>query len=387
MRISLLQVMAGMIPLLVGVSARSAWAVQVRAGEKLVIGPDQVVNESLLVTGGRVRIDGQVMGDVFCAGGDISVNGTIDGSLTVAGGQIALKGSLRRTLWAAGGNISIEGPIQGDAVVAGGNVKLGQNGAIERDLAVWSGNVELAGRVGGRVSGSAGSLDISGKVGRDVETRVRKLTVRSNSVIGGDISYQSADDAAIEEGAAVGGQVIRRPPSKSMKSWPASSSWGTSLVVEFLFLAAAVVLGSVLIVLAPRQATKTAAKIGVSPWKSLGMGFVFLAAAAAVAALAFLTVVGIPIALSLIFFCCFLLYVSKIFTGLFLGRRILAKWSGEGGAWLIASMALGLLILFLASGIPFIGWLIYLVAVLLGLGAILAAQSQLWQEWRRKGIL
>ncbi len=354
----------------------------------MVISRDQVVNESLLISGGRVRIDGAVNGDVVCAGGNVSVNGTIDGSLTVAGGQIDLKGSIQRTLWATGGDITIEGAIEGDALVAGGNVKLGRNGRIGRDLSAWSGNVEIAGSVGGTVHGGAGNLELSGKVGRDVKTEVRKLTVRSNAVIGGDLSYQAAHDATIEEGATIGGQVIRRPPSKSKKSGPAPPPWKTiSRVVKFLSLVAAVVLGALFIALAPRQATTTAAKIGASPWASLGIGFLFLVVTPAVAAIAFFTVVGIPLALSLAFAYGLLLYIGKIFTGLFLGRRLLAKWSSEGRGWLIASMASGLLIIFIASNIPFIGWLIYLVAVLLGLGAFLVTQRQLWQECRQKEML
>ena len=72
MRESSLKVMVGMILLLVIFSARPVWAIQVQAGEQLVISQDQVVNESLLISGGRVRIDGTVKGDVVCAGGDLS---------------------------------------------------------------------------------------------------------------------------------------------------------------------------------------------------------------------------------------------------------------------------------------------------------------------------
>jgi hypothetical protein len=81
-----------------------------------------------------------------------------------------------------------------------------------------------------------------------------------------------------------------------------------------------------------------------------------------------ITLVGIPISLMLLAVYLAAIYLAKLWVGAFLGRALLKPAGTTRRDWLLG-LLVGLLILTIAGFIPYLGGLVRLLVVCLGLGA------------------
>jgi hypothetical protein len=81
-----------------------------------------------------------------------------------------------------------------------------------------------------------------------------------------------------------------------------------------------------------------------------------------------ITLVGIPISLMLLAAYLAAIYLAKVWVGAFLGRMLLKSTGATKGDWLLG-LLVGLLVLTIAGFIPYLGGLVHLGVVCLGLGA------------------
>ena len=91
------------------------------------------------------------------------------------------------------GDARVGGTVDGNLVVRAGDVEIEPGAHVTGDVTVWSGDVEVGGRVGGNVTTMAGDI-----------------TLAAGSNVGGDVSTL-AGDIKREEGARIGGSILRGP--------------------------------------------------------------------------------------------------------------------------------------------------------------------------------
>lgn len=149
-------------------------------------------------------------------------------------------------------------------------------------------------------------------------------------------------------------------------------------------LLALFVVGAVVIAISPRATEATADRLITAPWMSLLIGFILLVAVPAAVGLIAITLIGIPLSLILLFMYVIMIYFSRAFAALAIGRWLFARF-GKPGMSLYVDLLVGLLILWLLIAIPYVGWLIHLIAVLLGIGAAAAQRYALLRDLRREG--
>src|SRR3954463_11281193 len=112
-----LLVLAG-LALLVGVVAASpVHGLESRSGDRVVIGPDEEVDDDLYVTAKEVVVEGTIKGDLIAFGSSITVDGTVEGDLI-----------------AAGQSVKIGGTVDDDARIAGQTLLLGEGAQVGDDL-------------------------------------------------------------------------------------------------------------------------------------------------------------------------------------------------------------------------------------------------------------
>jgi hypothetical protein len=130
----------------------------------------------------------------------------------------------------------------------------------------------------------------------------------------------------------------------------------------------------------PRFVGEFLRSLQARPLPALGLGFLALIFTLPAAVLVALTIIGMPLAVSL---------VIGSLGGIFIGWLLLAVAVGSilvglvrpGRLWQPGwLLLLGLLVLYVGTRIPFLGGLIALVGAALGLGALLIT---LYQTWRR----
>src|SRR5207244_6068220 len=110
-------------------------------------------------------------------------------------------------------------------------------------------------------------------------------------------------------------------------------------------------------------------------WRSLGLGFGVLVGAPVAMIVVAITLVGLPLSLMLFAVYLVAIYLAKIWVAAFLGRMLLKPAGATKGEWVLG-LLVGLLILNVIGFIPYLGGLIHLAVICLGMGAFA------WQLYR-----
>ena len=353
-----------------------AAAADVRQGTDVTVGPGETVNDDIYAGAGTISINGTVNGNVIAGGGTITVSGNITRDLILGGGTINITGHIGGSIIAAGGNLTINGPVAQDIVVTGGMIDVGAGGTIGRDLVVAGGTATVSAPVARRVQMSAGSVTLRNRVGGDVRGRVDHLKL-DGAQIGGNLNYTSNNTVERVNGARVAGTTTRHTPTdRGADAGNGFLGWLRALVGIFA-------LGLLLIFLLPGLSTRAIDIERAQPWASAGIGAAILVITPIVALIVF--IVGILIGgwwlgLLLIPLWILALAIGFAVSGFLLGRLIFARmgWGRYHDAFALLG---GLFVLTVVGLIPVIGWLIGLVAVILGAGALALVVTE--RAWMR----
>lgn len=97
----------------------------------------------ILAAGWTVTVAGEASDDVRIAGGDVNVDVPIDGDLTVAGGDIKLGSKTHVTgrTWLTGGTVRVEGQLDRELQIAGGTVLI--DGEIRQPVRIIADQIEI----------------------------------------------------------------------------------------------------------------------------------------------------------------------------------------------------------------------------------------------------
>lgn len=325
-----------------------------------------VVEDDLVVFGREVEIVAEVADDVVAAGGRVSVDGRVGGDLSAAGGYVDVRAPVAGDLLAAGGYVVVAGAVGDDIRAGGGNVRLTTGAAVAGDAYLAGRRIALAGRVGEDLRAAGRTIVISGQIGGDVDLAAREIEIASTAVIGGNLTYRSPKEARIADGAQIAGAITHEP-----LKYRAPGPW-ICIAIAVLFALGLAVLGIVLYLLLPAFTVEAAGTIGREPWKSLFLGLGVTAATPFAVVLLFATVIGIPLGL---------VVTALYLVTLVLGFLTAAFWLAEAGArlvrreavlttgWRILALVAAIALLLMVGAIPWLGGLVLVVAVLLGLGA------------------
>ena len=334
----------------------------VSADHQYNLGEGEVLEDDLLVAGGTIMIDGDVSGDLIAAGGNIEVAGRVDDDAWIAGGSLIIGGEIGDDLRAAGGDIRLRGSVADNAMIAGGTITSSSNSDVGGDLDVAGGSVEIAGHVGSDLSCGGGSVVIGGTVDGNATIYADDIRILQSARIQGDLEYTSDKEIEIPAGTVLGDVVYKRSEKKVEDIY----SKTTSSIISFLSI---LLIGLLMVRFTGNTTVRVSDTIATQILKSLGSGVLLLIAIPLVAMILMITVIGIPLGLIVLVSYMVILYISKIFVGLAIGRRILtyAKQEISSPYW---HLVVGLIVIAFATKLPLIGFLISLIVILAGLGAL-----------------
>jgi cytoskeletal protein CcmA (bactofilin family) len=347
-----------------------AWA-DFRAGDRVVIGPDETISEDLYVAAREVRVLGTVRGDVLAAAGSVEVTGTVEGDVMVAAGSVTVGGEIGGSVRAAAGELRVPASVTEDLVAAAGQVRLESPGEVARDVTVAAGRVDLEAPIGGQLRAAAGELALSSRVGSDVFAHVGTLELGQNARIEGDLAYQTDRQPAVADGAVVVGQTQATQEPARGPLW---------FVVRWLrALVGLLALGLVAALLSPKFFARSVENLRARPLRTAGTGLLVLVGLPLVALL--VTITGALVGgwwLGLFALAAYGVAILLCFPviGTWLGRWLLARF-GRSGARIGGALVLGLVLLTLLLRVPALGPILALAIILFGLGAMALAASGL----------
>lgn len=343
-----------------------AAALEVRGGPLSRVDAAEVVDDDLYIATGRVNIDGRVKGDLITAGGKVRVRGQVDGDALIAGGTVDVTGRVGESVRAIGGTVTVDGVVGGDVVAIGGSLEIDQNAKITRDVAVVGGDVTLRGPVGRNVFVAAGHVVIAGNIGGNVLVRGGEVIVGAGAVIRGNLTYSSEQPVKISPDARISGRVIQEQyPVRPVPSAQATRAFRLAFgFVDFFWM---LVMALVTVALVPHGLSVTADTLSARLWAALGWGFALVIGVPILLVVLVVSLVGIPVA-SLLFFAHVLaLFASHAAAALAIGRVALTRASAYG------QVAIGVVIIAVATHLPVIGFFLRLLVVAVGVGAVAIA--------------
>lgn len=350
--------------------ALPAGAVERVTGDSVVV-PAGNITGPLFTAGSYIVVDADVDGDVFAAGQDITINGDINGDLLAAARTVRINGRVSGNVRCAVSNFDLSGEIGKSLTAAAAQVRLHEGSAIGDDTLIFAGTALFSGIVGRQALGAGGDYRIYGPIGGSVHFwEVENLTVGREASINGDLNYGSANQADILPGAQITGQTnweqVQRP---EQKVHPEGINWFAQLI----WFIAGVVSWGVFVLIFPRLWSGFSEKIFHSPGSALGWGAFALIAAPLASLLLLITVIGIPLSLTLIIAYLLTLYAAKIIVGDAIGRFLAARFGWEGRVHGIWTFMIGFAALILLGRIPVVGFFISLIAAAVALGAVVLA--------------
>lgn len=342
-------------------------------GGNIILQKDEIISKDYFAGGETVTVAGTINGDAYIGAGKIIVNGTINGDLIAGGGEIIINGNVGQNIRVAGGNIILSGKVGRNATILGGNANLTNSAGIAGSLVSGVGNLNIYAPVGKDIYLGADDVTIGNQIGGDVNAGVGNLTLTSSATVAGNLNYMSEDPAKILPGASVSGQLIHNVPPKKQpeisKKGAVIFLGGFAVFLKTVSLISLAIIGVLVIRFFPKFSDETAKLTGANFWTNLVVGVLALFITSITFILLIITIIGAPLAFIMLFAFGVVIYISKIFVSIWLGRFLAEKLNQKWN--LYVAFLIGLISLTIITLIPIIGTLVAIIVLFAGLGALL----------------
>jgi cytoskeletal protein CcmA (bactofilin family) len=306
----------------------------------------------------------------FKGGANVTVDAgeSIGGELIVTGANLNLGGDFQGGLKAFGANVAVPGKVKEELLVAGANVNL--SGIFHDEVKAFAANVVLA-----------GTFD------EDVEVAAARVILAPTAVVKGNLRYAAAVMDR-QPGSQVLGKLERKTEAfetEKMERWREKGrkvGLAAGIIFWVVSTAALILVGVLVRAFFSGTSERAVGLISDSPWATLGVGLVFLVVVPVALVIAMITLVGIPAAIIAGLLYMVFVYVSRVFIGVWIGRKVMGVFKRGRVSSFFWPLVIGIIILGLIGLIPFLGWLFRVFCLLVGLGALWLA---LWRSRAAEG--
>jgi cytoskeletal protein CcmA (bactofilin family) len=346
-----------------------ARAASTKTGNSVYVSKSEIINGNLFAAGQTVTVDGTVSGDLITAAQTINVNGQIGGDIIGVAQNIIINGNVGGNIRIAGSSLTINGSAARNVDAAGANIVLGPNSRIGWDVDIAGETAEVRGTIDGGVNAQVGQAVIAGKIGKDLNLALtnanHNLTVTSDAIINGDLNYTSRTIAAVDAQASIAGKIRQAAPVDQSTGWFILWVWK-----ELFIIFATMVVGLVLIFITKNITQQILTNLSAAPLRVFLPGLIILFVLPPIALVLLFTIIGIPLSLLIITIWLIASYVAQIFTAILVGKLLLKYLIKNNNFSLLGPLVLGVTVCWLLFTLPWVGWIISLLAAGFGLGGI-----------------
>ncbi|MFB6157337.1 MAG: polymer-forming cytoskeletal protein [Haloferacaceae archaeon] len=307
----------------------------------------------------------------------------------VGAGVVVESGERVDGLTATGGVVRVEGTVDGDLEAYGGRVVVAEGGTVTGDVSAYAGLVRVEGTVegrviayGGRVVGTAtstvrrsfgavaGVVTVAGTVTGDVTAVAGRLRVAPTAVVRNDLNYEGRFER--DAGATVEGRTRRiREVGPAPPSFPPAAVFLYGLLGNLL-------LGAILLYVGRMFSADVVETAVLDPVPSLGHGLALVVGAPLVVLALALTVVGAPVALAGLLALPLLGWIGAVYGRLAVGAWLLSFTDVETP---FAGLAVGVVLVGLLARLPYAGPVVRVLVLAAGIGAlVIELRSRLGDE-------
>jgi cytoskeletal protein CcmA (bactofilin family) len=358
-----------------------AFAAELRNGTAVAVGPTETIDDDVLAAGQTVTIAGHVTGDVYAWAQTVVVSGTIDGDLLAAGQTVVVDGTIKGNVRAAGAQVTINGVVGRNLTAAAQELDVSSNGRVDGSVLAAGESIGAFGTIGRGLTAGGATLQLAGPVGGKVLASVTSVTVAPTANLANGLDYHAEAEAALPAGSVSGPVTFTRTtPDRAAAPAPLN---GLLDVTGLVGLAGSAILGALAVVLMPRAAARALQAARMEPVLSFGLGVTVLILLPFVALVVAITVVGLPLSLTLMALYTLALLLAWPAVGLLVGTQLALLVRRRRPLPILATLALGLIVLHLATHLPFLGGLVAFLGLAFGLGLVIQSVRR-WQVPQRQ---
>lgn len=356
-----------------------SFSAEFKAGDQVSTGKSESIVDDVYMAGSSVMSAGNIVGDLITAGGNIIISGNIEQDLMVGGANVNILSNIGDDVRAFGGTVILSGEVKGDVLLGGGQITVSGAG-IGGDIAVAGGVVNIDAPVAGDAFIAGGNIYINSSIEGDVKIEAEKITLGSNTVISGNLTYKAKEEIIKEVGATVLGTVdfklMEKRGGSSNMFWAVFSAM---VLWKFLtLLACALVVGLLL-----RRFNRDLAGIATdSPWGQMGKGLVTLIILPFVSLFLFVTLVGIPFGIIGLLGFVIMMIFAWILTPIIVGSIVYSYFSKRDWEVSWKTILLGVFLFTLLGLVPFLGSFVQMLLMFIVLGSVVTLKFRILKEWR-----
>jgi cytoskeletal protein CcmA (bactofilin family) len=332
----------------------------------LLLGPSIVAAQSIEGTSGTVVVEpDETVDSINSVAGSIVIHGTVTGDVSGVSGYV---------------HVAESGQVNGSVETAAGTVRI--DGTVAGNIETGSGHVEIndGAQVGGMVDVGAGYLLVDGQVNGAVRATAETITLGPNAVVDGEFRYD-ADTFNRDSAATVGGGVVQDATIAGDSTGPIADLTVPGWLGIVYSLLANLLLGAILLAVFPSFTSTVASRVTTDPVMAGAVGFLSFIGIPILLILVAITIIGIPLAVLGAFGFAGVLWIAAV-----LGQYAVGNWAlkfiDRDNRWL--ALAVGLFGFAILGSIPVVGGFFELIALLLGLGALVGGLRDVYRTRGKK---
>lgn len=363
-------------------------------GQQEVGDEPEVTGDDDLERPGAVHITGEkpvfrgLANDLFAWAWLPEVAGTVQDNTFMGGQRVTVQSTatIGGDLFIFAQTGTVAGQVSGDVYCMCQELVITADGNVGGRVESMSEILTINGDVEGPIDFSGGILTIDGTLRRGGSVHTGVLEIGPGASVGGLLEYQSPREATPDPEAEITGELRHIPPAviegTEVGDEEEDAGWFSFSTVlwKLWHFGSSFLVGALLLALGGAVARAPSSRLARRPALGLGLGFV-LSIVIPVAAIVFMVlVIGIPLGVLTLMAFLVALYLARLVAALALGALILRRLRGGTEPCPYASLALGLVVFFVLVAIPYLGFLLWLAAIYLGLGGIFMALRPLAPE-------
>ncbi len=341
-----------------------------KKAKRVVLAANEVHEGWYFAAGDQVVIEGTINGDAYVAGGIVEVEGTVNGDLLVAGGMVTVGGTVTDDIRAAGGTVRFSGKVGKNISVAGGSVIVAKSAHVSGNLLAACGNLEITGAIDKEARVASGDAGISGTIKGNVDFAGDYLSVPQGANLGGNLNARVTEkqNVKIAEGTVHGKVDVSLEEMRHAARILGYSAW--RFWFKIVWACSLILAGLIAVFLFPTQIKKIGSTITQRLGETSIWGILGIIVIPIVSVVLCVTIIGIPVGVFALTIFLWMLYLSQLSLGVVLADRLFVLERKTG--WnLFGAIAVGVILMQALTFIPYLGFLVNLAAVILGVGAIL----------------
>lgn len=350
----------------------------------LFIAGSRVIDDDVYAVNNTCELAGTINGDFNGLIFDIEMVGDIDGNLNLITWIADAGGTIAQSSRIIGWDVDIASEIEKDLLILGRKINVSRRAKIGRDVTLVGDIIYVDGTVGGDLDIWGEIVIIDGDIKGDVRVEADEITLARNATIEGNLHYTSFRDIYIEDDALVAGRITHSMPELGRAEIEYTLN-KILLIGRILFFAMTLFTGLFIILVFRIHSRETSDYILDHFPASIGLGLLALLVFSLGALILFVVIVGIPLAVFLVFLAIFLMFTGQIYCATAIGRGLF-KLLGKRDIALGWAFLIGYIILIIIFSIPIFGILVYTLVFLIGTGGAIGGFYTMCKKCRQSDI-